>query len=61
MRKHEVKCQIEGDRDCAMSEIQKEINRAYVKTVENILRKSEISKMEMIEMINQIQEIYKNL
>ena len=61
MRKHEVKCQIEGDKKCVIGAIQEEINSVYVKTVENVLRKSKLSKEEIIKIIDQIQKNFKKL
>ena len=61
VRRHRVQCQLEGDKECVMSKIQEEINCVYVKTVENELRKLKLSKEEMIVIIDQIQDIFKNL
>ena len=61
MRKHEVQCQIEGDKEHIIGSIQDEINVVYVKLVASVMRKSNLSKEEQLRLIDQIKEKIKKI
>lgn len=64
VRKHYIKCQIVGEIHETSEALQDTVNRYYVNYVENILKKSNLSKEEKIRIINAIQEnikLYKEM
>lgn len=61
MRKHEVQCQIEGDKEHVLWRIKDEVNNVYAKAAGEILRKSNLSKEEQIYILEQMQKNFKNL
>ena len=61
MRKHIVKCKVEGEIEKVMEYIRIETGKAYVEKVGRILKMSDISKEDKISIINRIQENFKKL
>lgn len=60
VRKHIVKCKIEGQTDRISNNIKKEFNEAYVEKIRNILKSSTLSKSEKLYLIGKLQEKLKN-
>ena len=60
MRKHEIQCRIEKDEVHALDGIQNKINKTYVISAANIMKKSNLSKEKQICIINQIQKNFIN-
>lgn len=56
MRKHYVKCNIEGEITQAKADMQQSVNFYYVKNIGNILRKSDLSREEKVKIIEELEK-----
>lgn len=60
VKRHQVQCKIEDETESVVDGIRAEINNLYMKSVANTLRKSNLSKVEQIYILEQILEGLKN-